>query len=86
MVSFRPNWPGTWFNIIAEWRTARYQNSLPTCFSVINAIVIWIKVCHVRSANPFEDWRPTGATIMLEPLDRIYWRAFQPINFLSKSE
>ena len=86
MVSFRPNRPGTWFSIIAACHTAKYQNSRPTCFSVMNSIAIWIKVCHVRSDNPFKDWRPAGAAIMLEPFDSIHRRSFPPINFLSKSE
>ena len=86
VVSFRPNCPGTWFNIIAEWRTARYQNSLPTCFSVMNALVIWIKVRHVHYVNPLEDWRPAGAAIMLEPFYSIHRREFLQIDFLSDSE
>ena len=84
--SFRPNRPGTWFSIIAECCTTGYQNYRPTCFSVINDLAIWIKVRHVRSDNPFEDWSPAGAAIMLEPFDSIHQRAFPPINFLSKSE
>ena len=86
MVSFRPNQPGTWFIIVAACRTAKYQNYRPTCFSMMNALVIWIKVRHVRSDNTFEDWRPEGAAIMLELFDNIHRRAFPPINFLSKSE
>ena len=86
VVSFRINRPGTWFSIIAAWCTARYQNYRPTCFSVMNARYIWVKAIHVRSANPFEDWCPAGAAIMLEPFDNIHRRAFPPINFLSKLE
>ena len=82
VVSFMPNRPGTWFSIIAACRTAEYQNYRPTCFSVINALTVWIKVRHVRSANPFKDWRPAVAVIMLEPFYSIHWRAFPPINFL----
>ena len=67
VVSFRPNRPGTWFSIISSWRTVKYQNSLPTCFYVMNALAIWIKVRHVRLANPSEDWRLAGVAIMLEP-------------------
>ena len=84
--SFRPNQPRTWFSIIYACRTAKYQNSCPTCFYVMNALAIWIKVCHVRSSNPFEYWRPAGAAIMLELFDIIYRWAFPPINFLSNSE
>ena len=84
MVIFRPNCPGTWFGIISAWLTTNYQNACPTCFSVMNALAIWIKVCHVRSANIFEDWHPSGAVIMLKPFKRIHQRAFPPINFLSK--
>ena len=65
VVSFSPNQPGTWFSIIEAWRTSKYQNTLPTCFYAMNAFSIWIKVRHVRLANTFEDWRPTGAVIML---------------------
>ena len=83
---FRTNQPGTWLSIIAAWQTTKYQNSLPTCFSVINALDIWIKVSHVCSANPSEDWLPSGEVIMLEPLDRIHMREFPLINFLSKLE
>ena len=67
-------------------RTAKYQNSWPTCFSVMNARAIWTKVRHVRSANPFEDWRPVGAAMMLELFDSIHRREFPPINFLLKSD
>ena len=52
----------------------------------MNALAIWIKVRHVRSANPFKDWRPLWALIMLETFDSIPRREFWPINFLSKSE
>ena len=55
VVSFRPNFPGTWFSIISAWRTMKYQNSFPTCSSVMNALAICIKVRRVRSTNPFED-------------------------------
>ena len=54
MVSFRPKQPGTWSRIIAARRTAKYQNSLPTCFSLMNALAILIRVCRVCSANPFD--------------------------------
>ena len=54
--------------------------------SMTNALDMWIKVRHVRLDNPFEDWRPEGAAIMLELFKRIHQRAFPPINFLSKSE
>ena len=40
VVSFWTNCTGTWFGIIATWSTAKYQNSLPNCFSVINALAI----------------------------------------------
>ena len=60
--------------------------SWPACFSVINARAIWIIVRQVRSANTFEDWRPVGAAMMLEPFDSIHQREFPPINLLSKSE
>ena len=43
-------------------------------------------VRQLRSANPFEDWRPAGAAIMFEPFESIHRRTFPPINFLSKSE
>ena len=86
VVSFRPNRSGTWFSIIAAWHTAKFKNYLPTWFSVMNALAIWIKLRHVRLANPFEDMRPSGAAIILEPFNRIHWRAFPPINFLSKLE
>ena len=36
--------------------------------------------------NPFEDWRPAGAAMMLEMFEMIHRRAFTPINLLSKSE
>ena len=65
VVSFRPNQPGTWFSIISACHTTRYQNSRPTCFSVMNDLAIWIKICYLFSANPFKDWRPSGAAIML---------------------
>ena len=52
----------------------------------MNYRAIWIKLRHVRSANPFEDWRPATASMMLEPFHNIHRRAFPPINFLSKSE
>ena len=86
VVSLRHNRPGTWFSIIAACRTAKHQNSRPTCFYVMNARSIWVKVIHVRYANPFEDWRPAGAAIMLELFDNIHQRAFPLINFLSKLE
>ena len=86
VVIFRPNRPGTWLSIIAAWRTAKYQKSLPTCFYAMNALAICIKVRHVRLANLFEDWRLEGAAILLEPSKRIHSRAFPLINFLSKSE
>ena len=79
-----PNRPGTWFSIIAAWRAANYKKYLPTCFSVINDLAIWIKVRHVRSANPLKDWHLVGAAIMMELFESIYWREFQSINFLSK--
>ena len=85
-MSFKPKRPGTWLNIIAAWQTVKYQNSLPTCFYVINDLAIWIRVCHVRSTNTFEDWSPAGTAIILEPFKRIHRRAFPPINFLSKSD
>ena len=74
VVIFRPNLPGTWFSIIAAWRTVRYQSSRPTCFSAMNAIYIWIKVRHVCSDNTFVDWRPAGGASMLEPFDSIHQR------------
>ena len=40
----------------------------------------------MRFANPFKDWRPAGAAMMLEPFDRIKCREFTPINFLLKLE
>ena len=88
VVSFRPNLSGTWFSIIVACCTARYQNYFPDCLSVINALFIWIKLQHVRSADLFEYWRPAGAAVMLElePFDIIHQREFSPINFLSKSE
>ena len=86
VVSFRPNWSGTWFRIIDAWRNAKYQNSHPTCFFVTNALTIWIKACHVCYADTFEDWRPPGAAIVLKPFESIHRRAFTPINFLSESE
>ena len=84
VASFRPNWSGTWLIIILAWRNAKYQSSLPTRFSVTNALTIWIKVRHVRLAYSFEYWRPAGAAIILEPFERIHRRALSPINFLSK--
>ena len=88
VVRFRPNRPGTWVSIIVACFTARYQNSCHSCLSVMNALAVWDKVRHVCSANPFEDWRPEGAAVMLElePFDIIHRRSFPPINFLSKSE
>ena len=86
VVSVRPSHPGTWFSLMTACRTVKYQNSRPTWFSVINAHDICIIVRHVLSANPFEDWWPSGAAIMLEPFDSIHRRAFPSINFLSKSE
>ena len=86
VVSLMPSRPGTWFSIIAAWHTAKYQDSRPTCFLVINDRAIRIIVLQVRSANPFEDWRTSGAEIMFEPFESIHWRAFTPINFLLKSE
>ena len=58
---FIPNRPGTWFRIIVAWQTAKYQNYISNFFSVMNALVIWIKVCHICLSNPFEDWCPAGA-------------------------
>ena len=84
VVSLRPSWPGNWFNIMAACRTEKYQNLQPTCFSVMNAHSIWIIVRHVRSANPFEDWRPAEAAMMFEPFESIHRRAFPSIDFLSK--
>ena len=52
----------------------------------MNAHAIWIKVRHVRSANPFEYWCPAEAAMILEPFDSIHRREFLPINFLSESE
>ena len=43
-------------------------------------------VHQVRSASPFEDWRPAGAAFMFEPFESIHRREFPPINFLSKSD
>ena len=86
VMSFRPYWPGTWFIIIFAWRTAKYQNYCPTCFSVMNALSSWIKIRHVRSDNPSEYWSPAGAAIMLEPFDSIHWRVFTPVNLLLKSD
>ena len=86
IVSLSPSLSGTCFSIIAAWRTAKYQNYRPTCFSVINARAIWVIVRQVRSSNPFEDWRPAGAAIMFELFESIHRREFPPINFLSKSE
>ena len=86
VVSLRPSQPGTEFSIIAAWRTVKYQNSWPTCFSVINACAIWIMVLQLRSDSPFGDWRSAGAAIMFEPFESIHRRAFPPINLLSKSE
>ena len=86
VVSLMPSRPGTSFSIIAAWRTAKYHNSRPTCFSVINARAIWIIVRQVCYANPFEDLRPAGAEITFEPFESIHWRAFPPINLLSKLE
>ena len=86
VMSLRTSWPGTWFIIISVCCTVKYQNCRHTCFSVMNARAIWIKVRHVRSANPFKDWCSAEAGIMLEPFDNIHWRAFTLISFLSKSE
>ena len=52
----------------------------------MNALATLIRVRHVRSANPFEYWRPMVPKIMLEPFKRIHFRAFPPINVLSKSK
>ena len=86
VVSFRPKRQGTWLIRIAAWQTAKYQNSLPTWFYVMYDITIWIRVHHVRSANPFEDWHPAGAAIMFDLLAKIQHSAFPPISFLSKLE
>ena len=86
VISVRPIRPGTWFSIMAAYRTKKYQNSRPTYFSVINARAIWIIVLHVRSYNPFETWRQAGGAMMLEPFDIIHQRAFPTIDFLSKSD
>ena len=50
------------------------------------ALAIWIRVRHVSSDHPYEDWRPEGAVMMLEPFERIQHREFPPINFLLKLE
>ena len=84
VVSFRPNRPGNWFSIIAACRTTKYQNYRPTCFSVMNALAILIRVQHVRSANPLEDWRLAGSVMMFEPFERIHRWEFPLINLLSK--
>ena len=86
VLSLMHSHPGTWFGIIAECLTAKYQNSRLTCFSVINYCAIWIIVPQVRSVNPFEDWRPAGAARMLEPFEIIDRREFPLINFQSKLE
>ena len=86
VVSVKPSRTRTWFSTIAACYTVKYQNYQPTFFSVINARAIWIIVRHLRSANPFEDWRPAGAAMMLETFDSIHQREFPPITFLSKSE
>ena len=86
VVRLRTNQPRTWFSIIAAWRTAKYQNYILTCFYVMNALDIWIKVRYVHSDNPFEHWRLSRAAIMLELFERIYRKEFPPINFLSNSE
>ena len=86
VLSFRPKRPGTWLSIITARRTAKYQNYLPTCFYVMYALAICIRVLHVCSSNPFEYLRPEGSAMMLEPFKRIQRRALPPINFLSKSD
>ena len=73
VVSLMLSQPGTWFSIIASCRTAKYQNTRLTCFYVINARTICIIVRHVHSSNPFEDWRPAGSAVMLEPFNSIHW-------------
>ena len=82
VVRLRPSRPGTLFGIIDAYRTAKYQNYWPTCFSMINYRVIWIKVRHVHSANPLKDFFPVGVAMMLETFDNIHQGAFTPINFL----
>ena len=52
----------------------------------MNALAIWIKVLHVHSANPFEDWCLEKTEMMLELFDSIHWTAFLLIKYLSKSE
>ena len=84
VVSFRSKRPGTWLSIVAEWQTAKDQNYLPTCFYVMNALAILIRVQHVRSANPLEDWRLAGSVMMFEPFERIHRWEFPLINLLSK--
>ena len=86
VVSFRPSRPGIWCSIMAVCRAAKCQNSRLTLFSVVDARSIWIIVRHVSSANPFQNWRPPGAAMMLERFDNVHQRAFPPINFLSNSE
>ena len=79
MVSLRPSRQGPLLSIIAACRTAKYQDYRPTCFSMMNASVIWMKVRHVCSINLFEDWRLEEAAMMLELFDNIHQRAFPPI-------
>ena len=86
VASFRPKRPVTWLSIIVEWRTAKYQNYLTTWFYVIYGIAIWIRLLHMRSDNPLDDWLSAGAYIMFHPLERIHGSAFHHISFLSKSE
>ena len=86
VVSLRPSWPGNWFSTISACCTAKYLHSRLTCFYLMNACAIWIRVRNVHSANPFEDCRPAGAAMMLETFDNIHPREFPLINFLLKSE
>ena len=66
VVGLRSSRPGILFIIVAACHTAKYQNSRPTCFSVMNACAILIQVRHVRSSNIFGYWRPEGAAVVLE--------------------
>ena len=50
------------------------------------ALEIWISILQVRSDNPFEDWRPAGAAIIVDLLSRIQRSALPPIHFLLKLE
>ena len=86
VVSFKPKRPRTWLIIIYAWWNVKYQNSLTTWFYVMYALVICIRVRHVRSDNPFRYWRPSGAAIMFDLLERIQHSAFPPISFLLKLE